>query len=464
MNDDKAIEEMAENPKSALFKLAIPTFVSMGSIFLVTFFDSIWISGLGNVAVSAIGITGPVFWLLTLIGIGMGTSVNVSMSKSMAEKNILESNSIVKNTALMIIIFSILLPLIVLPFLKDIIIFIGGGEFINASYDYLSILIFFIGIFYVAEVIPFLLRLQGYIKAPVYINVLTCALNIVLDPLFIYYFGLGLKGAAIATVISVLVSCSLLIIMLFRTKGKYVSIGEYTYDKERDFEVLKKNLKIGAPIIFQSIASLIFGIILNRFFIYEGLVYITSYSFSTKIFGLIGLPLSAFSTSMLSVMGFLIGSGRYDDIKPTLKYVFYIVEITAIIPCIILFLGSDFLAAILYQTKDMIVINQISISIKLLAILNIFGVGASLIDCMFLSIEKPMKTFYVAFAAAMLDIILIYIMEYQFHIINSVYYVLIIASILEIIIYSYIFRKDLNEFLDRKMSDFNQDLDNKVIS
>jgi putative MATE family efflux protein len=459
MNPDENINEMIENPKSTLFKLAIPTFISLGCIYTNSFLDSIWVSGLGHIEVTAVGLSSPIFILLTLIGITIGTTVNISLSKAIAEKNVLESQSIIKNVIIVIIVLSVLIPLTVLPSLDIILNLIGVGVAYKASHDYLNILILFIGVIFIAETIPFLLRLQGYIKAPLYIIVVTSILNMILDPIFIYYFNLRIEGAAIATVISVTISCFLLIIMLIITKGKYVSVGEHTYDLKRDLNVLKQNLKIAIPILFQLISSLFFLVILNRFFVYEGLIYITAYSFVCKIFSLVSLPLNAFSSSMLSVIGFLIGAGKWDEIKPTFKYTFYIIEICTVIPCVIIFFGSDFISATLYQTNDLLVINQISLGLKFLSIFNIFGVGAFLVDSMFLSIEKQMRSFIIPFVGIVLDIIALCIMELHFHIYNSVYYVLLVGSLVQIPVYYFIFRKDLREYLNRKkFSNTNEEL------
>lgn len=457
-NDDK-VNEMTENPHSTLFKLAIPSVVSLLCIMVNTFLDSFWVSGLGNIEVSAIGLSSPVFYLLTIIGIGFGTSINVSLSKSLAEQNVLEANSIIKNMIILVIIFSILLPLIILPNLGFILNLINVGETYDACYEYLSILIFFIGIFFAADIIPFFLRLQGYVKIPVYITFVTCILNMILDPIFIYSLHLGLKGAAMATVISVTASAILLYISIYIKRSDYIAVGEYKYNWNRDLEVMKNNLRIAGPIIFQSMAALLFSIILNRFFVYEGLIYITAYSFAGKIFSFVTLPLSAISSSMLTVIGFLIGSGKWDEIIPNFKYAFNVVEICTIIPCVILFLGSDFLSYILYQTKDLLVINQISVSLKFMSAYFIFQAGANLVDTMFLSIEKPGKSFIIIFIGIVLDIIVLSIMEYDLHIINSVYYVLLVGSLVQIPIYAYIFRKDLNKFLDAKRSSAENSID-----
>ena len=450
---DRNIEEIAKNPKSALFKLAFPAIVSLGSIFFVTFMDSIWVSGLGHVEVSAVGLSSPIFLLLTVIGIGIGNSVNVSLSKSMAEQNVLESNSIVKNTLIMIIALGILVPLIVLPFLDKILYVVGAGVSFEYCYDYLTILILCMGIFFTTDIAPFFLRLQGYIKAPLYITAATCLLNVILDPIMIYTLHLGIKGAAIATVISAGTSAIIYILVIIRKKGKYISVGNIGYDIDRDFNTLKKNLKIAGPIIGQSIMSLIFTILLNRFFIYEGLVYITAYTFSGKIMSFISIPLSAFSSSMLSISGFLIGSHQWEEIRETFRYSLIVVEVCTIIPCLLFFVGSDFLSYTLYQTKDMVVINQISLAIKFLSAFHIFQAGATLVDSMFLSIEKPFKSFIIIFVGIIVDLIVLSIMVYNLHIINSVYYVLLIGSFVQITIYGYMLRKDLDEFLERKRAE-----------
>ena len=453
MDDDKNIEEMAKNPKSALFKLAIPAIISTGSILFVTFMDSIWVSGLGHLEVTAVGLSTPIFVLLIMLGIGLGTAVNVTLSKAIAAKDALESRSIVKNILILIIGLGILIPLILLPFLDKILYIVGVGESFNYCYDYLSVLILFIGVFFFSDIAPFFLRLQGYVKTPLYVISTTCLLNVFLDPLFIYTFNLGVKGAAIATVVSATTSSALYIIILHIKRGKYIAVGEYTYDMDRDLKTLKDNLNIAVPIIGQSILAMIFSIILNRFFLYEGLVYITAYTFSGKILSFIGLPLSAFSSSMISISGFLIGTHQWEEISKNFKYAFLVVEIFTVVPCLILFFGSDFISYALYQTKDMVVINQISLSIKFLTAFNIFQAGALLVDGMFLSIEKPVKSFMIIFVGIIVDIIVLSIMVYRLHIINSVYYVLLIGSLVQIPIYAYIFQKDLVEFLDRKKSE-----------
>ena len=453
MNTNENVAEMVENPRMALFKMAIPTFVSFGCILLNLFFDSIWVSGLGNVEVSVVGITSFIFNLLIIIGTGIGTTVNVSLSKSIAAKDIEESNSLIKNILLVILGLSILIPLIVLPFLDKILALFCTNQIFDASYSYLSILVCFIGFFFVLDILPFLLRLQGYIKIPIVIIVITSGINMVLDPIFIYSFNWGIKGAAMATVCSVIIGSIILFAVLLIKRNEYISIGEYNYNRKRDLKVLKKNIRIGVPVILQSALTTFFSILINNFFLYEGLIYITAYSFANKLLAFALLPLNAFSSAMISVIGFLIGAKHWDDITPNLKYAFFVVEVITIIPSIFAFFGSDFLSYVLYQTKDMLVINQISLSIKFFAILNIVQNACLLVDAMFISIEKPEKSFYLLLIGTVLTFGAMYVMEYWLHIVNSVYYVLIVVSIVQIVIYYYMFRKDLNEFLDRKRNE-----------
>ena len=376
----------------------------------------------------------------------LGTAVNVTLSNAMAANDVEESNAIVKNASLIIIILSILIPIIVLPLLTPILHFMNAGVTFNACVDYVFILILFIGVFLISDISPFFLRLQGYIKIPVYITIFTSVFNMFLNPIFIYKLNLGIRGASLATVISALISTLLLISFLYIKRTKYVSFKGFRFDNH-DFSTIIHLLRLAIPVLFQSMLSLVFSMVLNKFFLYEGLIRITAYSFSNRLLAFVTIPYTAFSPAMVSVIGFLVGSGRYDEIIPNFKYALLITEIFTIVPCIMLFLGSDFLSTVLYQTKDVLVVNQISLSIKFLSILNVLQASCVLVDSMFLSIKKPEKSFILIFIGVILEIIVIAYMEYSLHISNCVYYVLIGGAILQFIIYTQIFKRDFKKFL-----------------
>ena len=446
MNEDEMIEGMADNPKSTLLKMAIPSFFSLGCLLLNTFLDSFWVSGLGNIEVSAIGITSPLFYILTTFGMAIGTAVNVLLSKSMAANDVEESNAIVKNVSLIIIFLSILIPLIVLPLLNPILHLLNAGVTLNACMDYVFILILCIGIFLISDISPFFLRLQGYMKIPVYITILTSILNMILNPIFIYWLDLGVRGASLATVISALTSTLLLIFFLYVKRTKYVSFKGFKFSKQ-DFSTIKQVLRFAVPILLQSFLSLIFAMILNKFLLYEGLISITAYSFANRLITFVTIPYTAFSSAMVSVMGFLVGSEQYDEMIPNLKYALLITEIFTIVPCILMFFGSDFLSVVLYQTKDILVYNQISLSIKFLAIYYIFQAGCIILDSMFLAIKKPEKSFMLIFVGIVVEVIVLSYMEYSLHLPNSIYYVLIGGAIIQFIVYSVILKRDMKKFL-----------------
>ena len=79
--------------------------------------------------------------------------------------------------------------------------------------------------------------------------------------------------------------------------------------------------------------------------------------------------------------------------------------------------------------------------------------GCMMVDGMFISIEKPDKSLYIMLIGIVLEVIAIFIMEYNLHVVNSVYYVLLIGSALQVPIYYILFKKDLREFLNRKRAE-----------
>ena len=381
----------------------------------------------------------------------IGTAVNVLLSKSMAANDVEESNAIVKNVSLLIIVLSIIIPLIVLPSLGTILHYMNAGVTFNACVDYVFILILCIGIFLISDISPFFLRLQGYIKIPVYITILTSVFNMILNPICIYWLGLGIRGASLATVTSALVSSLLLVFLLYVKRTKYVSFKGFKFNKQ-DFSTIKSVLRLAIPIILQSLLSLVFAMILNRFLLYEGLISITAYSFANRLIAFVTIPYTAFSSSMVSVMGFLVGSDQYDEMIPNYKYALLITEIFTIVPCILLFLGSDFLSTTLYQTKDILVYNQISLSIKFLVVYYVFQAACVMVDSMFLSIKKPEKSFMLIFVGVVVEVIVLAYMEYSLHIPNSIYYVLIVGSLIQFIVFTAIFKRDFKKFFNNQVT------------
>ena len=108
-----------------------------------------------------------------------------------------------------------------------------------------------------------------------------------------------------------------------------------------------------------------------------------------------------------------MGSEQYDEMIPNLKYTLLITEIFTIVPCILMFLGSDFLSVTLYQTKDILVYNQISLSIKFLAIYYVFQAVCIILNSMFLAIKKPEKSFMLIFVGIVVEVIVLSYMEYS---------------------------------------------------
>lgn len=132
---------------------------------------------------------------------------------------------------------------------------------------------------------------------------------------------------------------------------------------------------------------------------------------------------------------------------PNFKYALLVTEIFTIVPCILLFFGSDFLSTTLYQTKDILVFNQISLSIKFLAIYYVFQAGCVMLDSMFLAIKKPEKSFMLIFVGVIVEVIVLAYMEYSLHIPNSIYYVLIVGAIVQFIVFMLILKRDFKKFL-----------------
>jgi len=152
---------------------------------------------------------------------------------------------------------------------------------------------------------------QGDTKTPMKINISALILNAILDPIFIYTFKLGIKGAAIATVISFLFSLILGIYYIKRKSYLYIHKSSFKFS----LEILKDIIKVGAPASLMMIFMSIYVIFLNLFMIKFGTNYVAAFGIATRLESVAMMPVVAFSLSTMTLIGMFYGAKRYDLVK-----------------------------------------------------------------------------------------------------------------------------------------------------
>lgn len=312
-----------------IFKLAVPTVLAQLVNLLYNIVDRVYVGRIpeiGSLSLAGLGVTFPIILLVSAFAMlaGMGGASRAAVS--MGAKDNETAEKILGNCTMLLIIFSVALSAVFM-FTKDWILLRFGASAATLPYasDYISI--YLIGTVFVqlALGLNMFITNQGFTKTSMLTVCIGAVMNIALDPVFIYVFGMGVKGAALATIISQAVSC--LWVLKFLT-------GRKTILKIRLKNLmLKKNvvasiLSLGiSPFIMQATECLIQLTFNNGMLRYGNDLYVALMSILFSLMQLIWMPLQGFSQGAQPVIGYNYGAGRVDRVKAAFK-VQFIVNLT----------------------------------------------------------------------------------------------------------------------------------------
>ena len=243
MNDKK--EFLATEPiGKLLFRLSIPTVVAQLINMLYNIVDRIYIGhmpGDGSLALTGVGVCMPIIMLVAAFAALVSSGGAPRASIFMGEKDQTSAEQTLGNCFSLQIVVSVILTAVLLIWNKDLLLAFGASEnTIGYATDYMSI--YALGTLFVQMTLGMntFITAQGFTTVSMVSVIIGAVCNIVLDPIFIFGFGMGVKGAALATIISQMLSC--------------VWIISFLCGKKTQLKIKKENLKLRADIILPCIA------------------------------------------------------------------------------------------------------------------------------------------------------------------------------------------------------------------
>ena len=243
MNDKK--EFLATEPiGKLLFKLSIPTVVAQLINMLYNIVDRIYIGhmpGDGSLALTGVGVCMPIIMLVSAFAALVSSGGAPRASIFMGEKDTESAEKTLGSCFSLQIVVSVILTAVLLIWNEDLLLAFGASEnTIGYATDYMSI--YAIGTLFVQMTLGMntFITAQGFTTVSMVSVIIGAVFNIVLDPIFIFGFDMGVKGAALATIISQMLSC--------------IWIISFLCGKKTQLKIKKENLKLRADIILPCIA------------------------------------------------------------------------------------------------------------------------------------------------------------------------------------------------------------------
>ncbi len=302
-----------------MVSLAIPSVAAQLINILYNIVDRIYIGhirGYGDVALTGVGVTFPIIMLISAFSAFAGMGGAPLASIELGKKDYEKAEKILGNSAGLILFFSVILTVIFSIFKRPVLFAFGASEAtIGYAEGYIGI--YLVGTIFVQAALGLntFISGQGEAKTAMLSVLIGAALNICLDPVFIFAFGLGVRGAAIATVISQAVSA--VWVVRFLTSEKSV-LRLRRKNIRLQAEYIKKIAALGvSPFIMQSTESLVSITLNTGLQKYGGDLYVGTMAILTSIMQFIGIPAQGITQGVQPVISYNYGAGNKERVKGT---------------------------------------------------------------------------------------------------------------------------------------------------
>jgi putative MATE family efflux protein len=344
LSDDSAsnVDIMLKNPKKALINMSIPLIISLLITSFYNLIDAAWVSGLGADALAGVGFFTPIFMILVGFGNGLGSGAAFALSKYLGEDNKPKADNGSTHSILIDIVVSIIITIILLIFLNPILNAMGAGRTIGYATDY-GVIILLGSIFIIlSNALYGIFRGEGDTQRPMYAMIASAILNMILDPVFIYTLNLGVKGAAIATIISSIFVILILLYWFYIKKDTYLKPTLTNFDFKTDISV--DIVKVGIPASIQLLNNAFFAAVFSALLTYVGSTdSVAVYSTGWRIVTIGTTPLLAIGTALISVIAANYGAKKYKNIQIAHRYA---MKVSIVIAFIVAILTNVFAADI----------------------------------------------------------------------------------------------------------------------
>lgn len=318
LNNDFSKGNVVHNILNLAFPMTIAQLVNV----LYNIVDRIYIGHLpenSTLALTGIGLCLPIITAVIAFAnlFGMGGAPLCSIARG--EGNNQKAERIMGNSFSLIIIFGIILTILIFLFKSPLLYLFGASDetFLYAN-DYLTIYLFGTLFVMISLGMNNFINSQGFGKVGMISVVIGAVINIILDPIFIFVLNMGVKGAALATVISQFIST--IWVMRFLTSKKAILVLKVKYFS-LDSIIVKRIISLGLSGFVMAITNSAVQIVCNiRLSQYGGDLYVGVMTVINSIREVITLPVTGLTNGAQPVMGYNYGAQSYQRVKTSIKF------------------------------------------------------------------------------------------------------------------------------------------------
>ena len=378
MNNRHNNELGNEKISSLLFRMAVPAITAQIINLLYNLVDRMYIGhieGVGATALTAVGVTMPVIMVISAFAalVSMGGAPRASIMMGKGDKD--SAEKIMGNCTTALVFISVILTAAVLLFGENMLMAFGASEnTVGYALDYMNIYACGTIFVQIALGLNAFITAQGFAKISMITVLVGAVLNIVLDPIFIFGLDMGVKGAALATIISQAVSA--LWVLRFLT-GNMTVLKVRRRHLKIDFKVLLPCLALGlSPFIMQSTESILIVSFNTSLLKYGGDLAVGAMTILSSVMQFSMLPLSGLTQGAAPIISYNYGAGNGSRVKDAFILLLKISLIYSAALWAIAMIYPQIFAVIFTKDSELIGISVRSMRIYMAASL-LFGIQIS---------------------------------------------------------------------------------------
>lgn len=319
MSDAKITELGTQSIRSLLLKYAMPGIIAMTAMSLYNMVDSIFIGhGVGALALSGLTVAKPFMDICAAFGTLVGVGASSLVAIKLGEKDYRSANDILANVILLNVLLGALVMVIGLYWLDPILYAFGASdETIVYAHEYMEIILLGNIITHIYYGLNSMLRSVGHPRISMYATILAVSLNVVLDPIFIFVLDMGVRGAALATIISQIVSVIVEMIIFLNPK-EVIHFHRGIWRLRRD--ITMRALGIGlAPFLMHMASCFVVIVLNNQLKRYGGDMAIATFGMTNRFMFFFTMIVMGIQQGMQPIVGYNYGANLKDRMLRAFK-------------------------------------------------------------------------------------------------------------------------------------------------
>ena len=447
---DKEKKMATEAIGKLMISMAVPSIIAQIINILYSIVDRIYIghiNGVGMEALTGVGVTFPIITLISafsaFVGAGGAPLAAIWLGKGDRKR----AEKILGNGVTLLVFFTVILMAFFYAFQKPLLYLFGASNAtIGYAVSYISI--YLAGTIFVELALglnAFIIS-QGQSRTAMMAVLLGAASNIILDPIFIFALGMGVKGAAYATVISQALSALWTVGFLISRKS---SLTIKWQAMKPDFPVIGNVMALGiSPFIMRATESLISIVLNNGLQKYGGDIYVGSLTIMQSVMQMYSAPLGGFTQGVQPIISYNFGAGNFDRVKKLYRSMITVCFLFAAMATVLVMIFPGFFAGMFTNDAQLIALVEKMMPIFMCGML-IFGLQQG-IQPTFLALGQAKLSLFIAiFRKVILLVPLALVLPLKFGVMG-IYYAEPVSDVLSAVTATVLFLLNIKKIVSKE--------------